>query len=59
MVAKIAEDAEAVAKTLRDGMNQDANTDPRELFEHVYSTKSTQLAEQQALLADELDREEA
>lgn len=59
VVAKIAENAEAVAKTLRDGMNQDANTDPRELFEHVYSTKSTQLAEQQALLADELDREEA
>jgi len=58
-VAKISEDAEAVAKTLRDGMNQDANTDPRELFEHVYSTKSTQLAEQQALLTDELDREEA
>lgn len=57
--AKIAQDAEAAARTLRDGMNQDANTDPRELFEHVYSTKSTQLAEQQALLVDELDREEA
>ncbi|WP_073705860.1 pyruvate dehydrogenase (acetyl-transferring) E1 component subunit alpha [Glutamicibacter sp. 0426] len=57
--AKITADAEAVAKTLRDGMNQEANTDPRELFEHVYSAKSPQLAEQQAILVDELDREEA
>ncbi|GAA1404371.1 pyruvate dehydrogenase E1 component subunit alpha [Glutamicibacter uratoxydans] len=57
--AKITEAAEAVAKDLRDGMNQDANTDPRELFEHVFSTKTPQLAEQQALLVDELDREEA
>ncbi|MCZ4141415.1 pyruvate dehydrogenase (acetyl-transferring) E1 component subunit alpha, partial [Escherichia coli] len=56
-VAKITADAEAVAKTLRDGMNQEANTDPRELFEHVYSAKSPQLAEQQAILVDELDRE--
>ncbi|GAA3303958.1 pyruvate dehydrogenase (acetyl-transferring) E1 component subunit alpha [Glutamicibacter nicotianae] len=58
-VTKITADAEAVAKTLRDGMNQEANTDPRELFEHVYSAKSPQLAEQQAILVDELDREEA
>ncbi|MGP9032329.1 pyruvate dehydrogenase (acetyl-transferring) E1 component subunit alpha [Glutamicibacter mysorens] len=58
-VAKITADAEAVAKTLRDGMNQEADTDPRELFEHVYSAKSPQLAEQQAILVDELDREEA
>ncbi|MGZ2223306.1 pyruvate dehydrogenase (acetyl-transferring) E1 component subunit alpha [Glutamicibacter nicotianae] len=58
-VAKITADAEAVAKTLRDGMNQEANTDPRELFEHVYSAKSPQLAEQRAILVDELDREEA
>jgi 2-oxoisovalerate dehydrogenase E1 component alpha subunit len=58
-VAKITADAEAVAKTLRDGMNQEAITDPRELFEHVYSTKSPQLSEQQAMLVDELDREEA
>ncbi|MGO4295690.1 pyruvate dehydrogenase (acetyl-transferring) E1 component subunit alpha [Glutamicibacter sp. MCAF14] len=58
-VTKITADAEAVAKTLRDGMNQEANTDPRELFEHVYSTKSPQLSEQQAMLVDELDREEA
>ncbi len=58
-VAKITADAETVAKTLRDGMNQEANTDPRELFEHVYSAKSPQLAEQQAILVDELDREEA
>lgn len=58
-VAKITADAESVAKTLRDGMNEEANTDPRELFEHVYSAKSPQLAEQQAMLVDELDREEA
>ncbi|WP_426733793.1 pyruvate dehydrogenase (acetyl-transferring) E1 component subunit alpha [Glutamicibacter sp. 2E12] len=58
-VAKITADAESVAKTLRDGMNQEANTDPRELFEHVYSAKTPQLAEQQSMLVDELDREEA
>ncbi|MGH3654491.1 pyruvate dehydrogenase (acetyl-transferring) E1 component subunit alpha [Glutamicibacter sp.] len=58
-VAKITADAESVAKTLRDGMNQESNTDPRELFEHVYSAKTPQLAEQQAMLVDELDREEA
>ncbi|MFJ2621578.1 pyruvate dehydrogenase (acetyl-transferring) E1 component subunit alpha [Glutamicibacter sp. NPDC087344] len=57
--AEITQKAEAVAKTLRDGMNQDANTDPRELFEHVFSSKTPQLAEQQAMLADELAREEA
>ena len=45
--------------TRRDGMNQDADTDPRELFEHVYSSKTPQMAEQQAMLADELAREEA
>lgn len=56
---EITEKAEAVAKTLRDGMNQDADTDPRELFEHVYSSKTPQMAEQQAMLADELAREEA
>ena len=58
-IAEITEKAEAVAKTLRDGMNQDADTDPRELFEHVYSSKTPQMAEQQAMLADELAREEA
>ncbi len=57
--AEITQKAESVAKTLRDGMNQDANTDPRELFEHVFSSKTPQLAEQQAMLADELAREEA
>ncbi|GGJ59393.1 MULTISPECIES: pyruvate dehydrogenase (acetyl-transferring) E1 component subunit alpha [Glutamicibacter] len=57
--AKITERAEAIAKKLRDGMNQDANTPPSELFEHVFASKTTQLAEQQALLADELAREEA
>lgn len=57
--ADISQKAEAVAKTLRDGMNQDADTDPLELFEHVYSSKTPQMAEQQALLADELAREEA
>ena len=57
--ADISQKAEAVAKTLRDGMNQDADTDPLELFEHVYSSKTPQMAEQQSLLADELAREEA
>jgi len=56
---RITDHAETVAKTLRDGMNQDADTDPLELFNHVYSTPTAQLKEQSALLADELAREEA
>ncbi|GAB3618940.1 pyruvate dehydrogenase (acetyl-transferring) E1 component subunit alpha [Glutamicibacter endophyticus] len=56
---KITEHAEAVASTLRDGMNEEADTDPLQLFSHVYSEPTAQLREQRELLADELAREEA
>lgn len=56
---RIREHAEHVATQLRDGMNQEADTDPAELFAHVYSQPTPQLKEQAALLADELAREEA
>ncbi|WP_336245106.1 thiamine pyrophosphate-dependent enzyme [Paeniglutamicibacter quisquiliarum] len=56
--ARIAASAEAVAQALRDGMNSENNPAPADLFAHVFSTQTTQLAEQAALLADELAREE-
>jgi 2-oxoisovalerate dehydrogenase E1 component alpha subunit len=56
--ARITASAEAVAKSLRDGMNSENTPDPADLFAHVYSRPTTQLSEQAALLADELAREE-
>ncbi|GAA5227959.1 thiamine pyrophosphate-dependent enzyme [Paeniglutamicibacter antarcticus] len=56
--ARITASAEAVAKTLRDGMNSENVPDPAELFAYVYSTPTTQMTEQAAMLADELAREE-
>ncbi|MGO2003201.1 MULTISPECIES: pyruvate dehydrogenase (acetyl-transferring) E1 component subunit alpha [Micrococcaceae] len=54
---RIAAQAEHTAQALRDGLNQDPEIDPLELFDHVYATQTPQLAEQRALLADELSRE--
>lgn len=54
---RIAAHAEETAKALRDGLNQDPDVDPLELFQHVYAHQTPQLAEQAALLADELSRE--
>ncbi|MDN6330940.1 MAG: pyruvate dehydrogenase (acetyl-transferring) E1 component subunit alpha, partial [Micrococcaceae bacterium] len=54
---RIAAHAEDTAQALRDGLNQDPEIDPLELFDHVYATQTPQLAEQRALLADELSRE--
>ncbi|ASN38612.1 thiamine pyrophosphate-dependent dehydrogenase E1 component subunit alpha [Paeniglutamicibacter terrestris] len=56
--ARITASAEAVAQTLRDGMNSENTPDPTDLFAHVFSTPTTQLTEQAAMLADELAREE-
>ena len=56
--ARITAHAEAVATALRDGMNSENVPDPADLFAHVYSTPTTQMAEQAAMLADELAREE-
>ncbi|MBM6620145.1 pyruvate dehydrogenase (acetyl-transferring) E1 component subunit alpha [Micrococcaceae bacterium RIT802] len=54
---RIAAHAEETAKALRDGLNQDPEVDPLELFQHVYAHQTPQLVEQAALLADELSRE--
>ncbi|MFI7743924.1 thiamine pyrophosphate-dependent enzyme [Kocuria rhizosphaericola] len=55
---RIAAAAEDVAAALRDGMNADVEIDPLELFRHVYTEQTPQLAEQEQFLAAELAREE-
>ena len=51
--------AERTATRLRDGLNRDVEPDPAMLFDHVYARPTPQLAEQAALVADELEREGA
>ncbi len=53
-----AEAAESMAAQVRAALNQDVVPDPGDLFEHVYAARTTQLAEQAALLSDELARQE-
>ena len=50
-------DAETLATHLRDGLNQDVEPNPLELFDHVYSTPTQQLLEQAAMVTDELRRD--
>ena len=52
----LAAGAEAVASVMREGLNTDVVPDPQELFEHVYTRRTPQLAEQAQLLRSELDR---
>ncbi|MGH4000178.1 MAG: pyruvate dehydrogenase (acetyl-transferring) E1 component subunit alpha [Pseudonocardiaceae bacterium] len=52
-----AERAEAVAAHIRDGLNRDVEPRPDDLFDFVYASRTPQLEEQAALLADELARE--
>jgi pyruvate dehydrogenase E1 component alpha subunit len=56
-----AEAADAMAAGLRDAMNADPVLDPADLFAQVYAEPTPQLAEQAALLRDELlaDEEQA
>ena len=56
--AAFAEAAEQVARRTRDGLNQDVEPDPDDLFRFVYSRPTPQLAEQRALVHDELSRDE-
>lgn len=51
-------DAERLATHLRDGLNQDVTPNPQDLFAHVYSTPTSQLAEQAVMVADELTRDQ-
>ncbi len=53
-VAEVAEAAEALAASVRDAMNQEAEVDPRELFAHVYASPRTALTEQRQVLETEL-----
>lgn len=55
----IAEQAEAVAAYLRDGLAQGAPSAPDLLFEHVYASPTPQLLAQRELLREELRAEEA
>lgn len=50
-------DAEHVAASLRDAMGQQADINPLDLFDHVYTVQTPQLAEQRAQLDEELSRE--
>lgn len=54
--ARFTADAEVTAAHMRDGLNTDVDPDPQELFAHVYTQRTTQLAEQAAQLRDELSR---
>lgn len=51
-------DAEHAAARLRDGLNQDVEPNPEDLFAFVYDTPTPQLKEQAAMVADELNRED-
>ena len=54
-----ADAAEEVAAHVRDGLNRDIEPNPDDLFDFVYARRTPQLAEQAALVADELAREDA
>ncbi|WP_433475166.1 pyruvate dehydrogenase (acetyl-transferring) E1 component subunit alpha [Spirillospora sp. CA-142024] len=53
-IASAREAGEEFASRLRDRMNADGETNPFELFDHVYAEPTAQLREQRALLASEL-----
>lgn len=56
---RIAAAAEEMADVLREGLNSEPDIHPADLFEYVYTEKTSQLREQAARLRDELLREEA
>ncbi|MCC9173463.1 pyruvate dehydrogenase (acetyl-transferring) E1 component subunit alpha [Arthrobacter sp. zg-Y179] len=56
---ELAAAAEALAAAMREGLNADVEPDPLSLFEHVYTRRTPQLAEQSELLRGELQRDEA
>ncbi|MEZ0580944.1 pyruvate dehydrogenase (acetyl-transferring) E1 component subunit alpha [Nocardioides sp. MH1] len=59
LATSYSEAAEAVAAHTRDGLNRDVEPRPDDLFAHVYAERTPQLAEQAAMLADEIEREAA
>ncbi|MHA7208725.1 pyruvate dehydrogenase (acetyl-transferring) E1 component subunit alpha [Arthrobacter sp. MDT1-65] len=54
---KLADEADAVAAAIRKGLNTEVEVNPAELFEYVYTEKTSQLREQAALLREELARD--
>lgn len=56
---RLVADAERIAAAMREGLNTDVEPDPMELFEHVYTRRTPQLAEQAGLLRGELERDAA
>ncbi|MEO8907933.1 MAG: pyruvate dehydrogenase (acetyl-transferring) E1 component subunit alpha [Microbacteriaceae bacterium] len=50
--------AERVATILRDALNAPSEPSASDLFDYVYATRSPQLNEQAAMLADELERDQ-
>jgi pyruvate dehydrogenase E1 component alpha subunit len=57
--AAFAADAEGVARTLREGLGEDSEVDPQDLFRWVFTEPTPQLREQAAIVADEQDRDAA
>ncbi|MEU6505786.1 pyruvate dehydrogenase (acetyl-transferring) E1 component subunit alpha [Streptomyces sp. NPDC046942] len=57
-IAAARQDAEDMAASLRERMNQDPELNPMDLFDHVYAQTTAQLREQRALLQAELDAEQ-
>lgn len=53
---EMAASAETIASRIRDGLNTDTVPEPMDLFNFVYDSRTPQLAEQAALLQDELSR---
>jgi 2-oxoisovalerate dehydrogenase E1 component alpha subunit len=53
----LADEADAVAAAIRSGLNTEVDVNPAELFEYVYTEKTSQLREQAALLREELARD--
>ena len=57
VAAAFTEAAEEVARRMRDGLNQDVEPDPDDLFRFVYAEPTPQLTEQLAVVHDELTRD--
>ncbi len=53
----LADEADSIAAAIRKGLNTEVEVNPAELFEYVYTEKTTQLREQAEQLREELARD--
>jgi pyruvate dehydrogenase E1 component alpha subunit len=53
----LADEADVIAAAIRKGLNTEVEVDPAELFEYVYTEKTSQLREQAEQLREELARD--